>query len=588
MYLEKINIKNFRLIKDLTLTFQQGVNILIGENNVGKTTIIDALRICLGYKDQKKDIYITKDDFHICSENPEKLNDIEFLLSFKTKNDDEQGCFMELYNQTSNSFDLNYKFTLKKKHNMEFVSSKRWGGEKEDQHIPSDVFDLFHHVYLGALRDAKRYLKPGKNNQIGNFFSKVELGEEFEKEKMINSLNETIKDEDIFKFIKEAKEKHIDTHLNEITFDNNNININFEFLPQNFDDFVKNFKTILPILNSKQYLELYQNGLGYNNLIYISILLGDLKELNKFHECLYIALLIEEPEAHLHPQLQNLFFEYINKLNEEINSDENQSFQIFISSHSPTLTSKARLDSLITLQNNGNDILPVSLKESNLSNINKDYLYKFLDVTKSQLFFAKSVILVEGPTEQILIPAFAKFLKKDLEKHGVEVVNVNGVAFKHFIPLFSNNLQSLDDDYTTIKKNILSSKCIILTDDDRKEFDGEQSSTFKKILDCEDDNLEIYNATKTFEYELFKENLEDLDLLEKIYRKLHRDLSENFFSELSKGKNKEKVVFDYLKINKKSQFAMELAMELKNVDETKFKVPKYIKDAITNACEKQD
>lgn len=49
MYLEQFKIKNFRTIDDLSLTFNKGLNILIGENNSGKTAIVDALRICIGY-----------------------------------------------------------------------------------------------------------------------------------------------------------------------------------------------------------------------------------------------------------------------------------------------------------------------------------------------------------------------------------------------------------------------------------------------------------------------------------------------------------------------------------------------------------
>lgn len=71
MYLSKLNIKNFRSIKEISLAFNQGINVLIGENNAGKSTIIDALRICLGYRNQdglrvsKNDFYISKDSSNL-------------------------------------------------------------------------------------------------------------------------------------------------------------------------------------------------------------------------------------------------------------------------------------------------------------------------------------------------------------------------------------------------------------------------------------------------------------------------------------------------------------------------------------------
>ena len=65
MYLKSFTIKHFRTISELSLQFKKGVNIIIGENNTGKSAIIDALRICLGYGKQWRDIYITKNDFFI-------------------------------------------------------------------------------------------------------------------------------------------------------------------------------------------------------------------------------------------------------------------------------------------------------------------------------------------------------------------------------------------------------------------------------------------------------------------------------------------------------------------------------------------
>lgn len=75
MYLKYLTIKNFRAIKETTLNFNKGVNVLIGANNSGKTAVIDALRLSLGYKDQKN-IYVSKNDFYI---NSQKIMKIYYL-----------------------------------------------------------------------------------------------------------------------------------------------------------------------------------------------------------------------------------------------------------------------------------------------------------------------------------------------------------------------------------------------------------------------------------------------------------------------------------------------------------------------------
>ena len=108
-------------------------------------------------------------------------------------------------------------------------------------------------------------------------------------------------------------------------------------------------------------------------------------------------------------ELQNLFFNYLNKL------DNEHGFQIFISSHSPTITAKANLKSVIVLQNKENKIHSLSLKKSGLTDENHRYLQKFLDVTKSQIFFSNGVILVEGISETLLLPIFSRIIGEDYD-----------------------------------------------------------------------------------------------------------------------------------------------------------------------------
>lgn len=128
----------------------------------------------------------------------------------------------------------------------------------------------------------------------------------------------------------------------------------------------------------------------------------------------YISLCIEEPEAHLHPQLQNSFFGYLNNINKVSN------IQLFITSHSPTLTSKADLKSLILLQNTEHNVIAHNLLDSFPKVEDQNFLKKFLDVVKSQLLFSKKVIFVEGISEALLVPVFAKKCTFNLDKHGVE------------------------------------------------------------------------------------------------------------------------------------------------------------------------
>jgi len=576
MFLKKFNIKNFRCIADISLGFNNGVNILIGENNSGKTAVIDALRICLSYGKQWRESYVSISDFRIDKGTPgDPLGDIEFHLYFEIEKPVETGIFHDflcVVGEDKQELQLHFKYYIDEKKGVQKVKYKVWGGENEGQVITPEVLDLFYFVHLDALRDAVQFLRPIKGNRLGELYSKL-VTDNDKKKAMAGKVRKILDDDkDWSGLILSGREK-VNQHLKETSIDGKEQNVIIDFLPFEFRKIVDTLRVQMPVYNEalikdgidQRFLELYQNGLGYNHLIYTAIVLGDLSKQRELEEEAYIALLIEEPEAHLHPQLQNIFFNYLNKLNEI-------GFQIFISSHSPTITAKAELDSLIVLQNQEEKIQSFSVKNSILDDSNKKYLHKFLDVTKSQLFFSNGVIFVEGISEALLIPIFSTIIGKeyDIEKKGIELVNLSGVAFEHFGKLFN-----ADDP-----KFRLNCRCSILTDDDR-DVDDDLSSRAKKAKDLEKNLLKVELAKKTFEFELFTTG-DNQKILMDIFTEMHPTAA----GKIQKGSSLEEYAMNFLeKVNSnkaKSELALRLALRLQNEPDSrkKFIVPDYITRAI--------
>lgn len=584
MYLERLIIKNFRGLEETSLTFNKGLNVLIGENNAGKTAIIDALRVCLSYGDQRRDIYISQSDFHI---NKNAINndkcEIEFHLYFHIDIPEEAGWFNDLLStQEDGSQDLQLHFRYFLDEN-DRVKYRVWGGTNEGQSIAPEVLFLIYHVHLDALRDSEHYLRPVRGNRLGQLYSKIQIDQdrEVDKEKkreLAKKVREAVdSDEDWVGHIASGKEK-INEHLKETSFTDKQQQVEISFLPFDFNKLVDNLKIQMPIYSdellggdaSKQkHFELYQNGLGYNNLIYTATILGDLKQRKELQKESYVALLIEEPEAHLHPQLQNLFFNYLNKL------DTEEGFQIFISSHSPTITAKSNLRSVIVLQNQENKIHALSLIKSGLTETNHKYLHKFLDVTKSQLFFSNGAILVEGISEALLMPIFSKIVGDtyDIDKAGIELVNLNGIAFSHFANLFNNG----DNN-----KN-LKIRCSIITDDDTAEENDEITSRARIASELANANLKVYLAERTFEFELFIAG--NKDILLEIFSEMHPVAAARIVADedikVHGARFLEKVVSN----KAKSELAHRLAVKLSADEDARnaFKVPDYLKSAIKYA-----
>ena len=337
-----------------------------------------------------------------------------------------------------------------------------------------------------------------------------------------------------------------------------------------------------------------QNGLGYNNILSMATEMSNSKQIETDD---FVLMLLEEPEAHLHPQLLYLLNDFL---------QENNNMQIILTSHSPTLISRFKIDKLIVLQQIKDKIKISNLSKINFENGEQEIIERYLDVTKSQMFFAKGIIFVEGITEALLINEFSKILNRNLDKYAVEIVNINGVDFEPFAKIFQieNN------------KNLLNTKCSIITDDDRctnpnnkdsfikkeeigaytkiSEEDlieinnklkyGDMSDRAKKIIEYSKNNIKVVTAKKTFEYEMAKiqENREImLEILNEIHPQIYNLIEP--YKETDSDELFATRMWIAIK-DSKSEFAQKLLNKI--IQGNKFVVPNYIEEAIKHVTEK--
>lgn len=176
-------------------------------------------------------------------------------------------------------------------------------------------------------------------------------------------------------------------------------------------------------------------GLGYSNLLFMATELLLLEQ----EQDDFPMLLIEEPEAHLHPQLQ---MKFLKAIREHFGGANKPPLQSILTTHSPNLASKADLESVILMS--GGRAFSLRKDLTQLEAADYSFLEKFLDVTKANLFFAKAVMMVEGDGENILLPTIARLLGKPLDDYGVSVVMVGGTAFQRYAKIFKRH--GLDDE----------------------------------------------------------------------------------------------------------------------------------------------
>ncbi|MEN8362424.1 AAA family ATPase [Acinetobacter baumannii] len=471
MYLACLELTQFRRYKNLKVEFNSGLNLLVGENDAGKTAIIDAIKYVLNTQSYEY-FRPSIEDFYLEHSKNESERSTEFRIecTFKDFNIDEAKHFVDwLGTDDDNKFFLKVWITASRKNGRIFYDVKA-GSDQEGTMINGEIRDLLRATYLKPLRDAQSELTPKKGSRLSQILYNHEIFDDEESSYLLRVMSITNKAIEKFFTEREGKEllDDINKYLENFSLDNNKLNSRFGVSEHSLKSILE--KLSLKLFN--QPLSEHSNqGLGSHNLLYIAAELLLLKKSN--YQGLKLGL-IEEIEAHLHPQTQIRLIEAIQTISED------HKIQLILTTHSTSLASKVKLKNLILCKDGY--LYPMGKEYTKLDDGDYLFLERFLDSTKSNLFFANGVILVEGDSENILLPTFAKKLGYDLSQYGVSIVNVGSTAFLRY----SNIFMRVDD-------NSLSINVSLITDVDVKPPNHEEKQK-KKQTDGNGNTLKNANG----------------------------------------------------------------------------------------------
>lgn len=342
-------------------------------------------------------------------------------------------------------------------------------------------------------------------------------------------------------------------------------------------------------------------------------------------------LLIEEPEAHLHPSMQYKFLKFL----KDNYKKYHRARQIFVTTHSTQITSAILLEEMICLHSDTPGTTSVCypgrvFTDDDEGIKSKKFVQRFLDATKSDMLFANKVIMVEGLAEELLLPVMANYMGFSLEDEHVAIVSVGNRYFKHFLKLFD-----IQESHFAIP-----TKVVCITDRDpvrKKKIGGKFKQCYPYEIGINPENYEYsINAKeeirkysthksirvfsqdkdkgKTFEYDLVlynpklellltesmsnkrelkklmsKESLADMiDEMRSSEENNRIVASVNLSSWSDEEKMKAIVASRYLNSVGKGENALELSVALKDnfeladddPEKKVFNVPKYIQDAL--------
>ena len=467
MFLKTLNLYNFRKFKEeqmkpgLTVTFNRNLNLIIGENDSGKTAIIDGIRYLLGSVSEDFEKFYIEDFYCFGKDQYAESFMIEGI--FSDLNENEAGLFLEwLSFDADNNYELRVVVKVERKiseNGKEYFERKFIAGEKNcELKFGGQAREMLRTTYLKPLRDANTELKSGIKSRLANILKAHSIFKGEGSNELVQTMEEAnTKIESYFE--KEYREgrslvKDIENVLQDF-YDSKDLNKSKAKFNISRGDLTSILRKLS--LNTEE----INLGLGNQNLLFIATELLLLNEFSNNETVLGPNItLIEEIEAHLHTQAQIRLIKF---LEDELEKND-YSRQIILTTHSSDLVSSINPKNILMIYNNF--CYPMSENFTLLCQEDYKFLERFLDSTKCNLFFAKGIIFVEGESEMLLIPALAELIGLPLHKSGVSLVNVHGTSFERYIKLFSRSSFWME----VLNYPTLSIPISIITDVDIKPY----------------------------------------------------------------------------------------------------------------------
>lgn len=476
-FISRVKIKNFRNFSDVDVHLNHK-QIIIGENNVGKTNFLRAMQLILDPQLSDEDRFLLESDFYEGLKNPmENGEKIEIMIEIQNYEHNKTilSTLCDATVSTSpKTLRLTYEYYPSKTVNGKFQYMYRiFQGNNID-----NTFAPFHRRFLNikiipAIRDVDSEMRNNRKSPVNQLIKQYEINKE-----------------ELQFIAKELKEKSDDVlSIDELLDLTENINKRYSDIIGTQVDAAVSLETIdvdpNRLLNTLKLMigsntkrPTSDTSLGLNNILYISLILLSLEDKtipsvlnteryeelleedgheiilkcykknskkNKFivkknisennrkklYEFMDInssnkgvtILAIEEPESHLHPALQRIIYKDVMK----------QNTSLLMTTHSPFITSVAPIDSIVHMRYTTAGTKVNTTTSLILVDRNRKDLERFIDVKRGEIYFGKGVILVEGDAEEYLIPSFADKLGMPLDAKGIICCNISSTNFKPYV-----------------------------------------------------------------------------------------------------------------------------------------------------------
>lgn len=421
MKIRKVEIKNFRGLRHVVLE-PTPMTVIIGENGSGKSNLLHALRLLFdpAWRHLTADLDVS--DINAAAvEAGENYFEVKVEVGDLAGHPDLRAVFMEsLATDAAGDEYVTIKGTFSADDAGELV----WGttvlpppgSRAQARPFTARMGRMLPLLYLDPVRDAQREGRVVRGSMLSRLLGDIDISPvEDDLGQLLDQANKKLASAPDIQAIQTKLAAHAKAML-----PGGRATVELSLSGHETGDLLRTVQVVLGTQPGQPSLPIRRHGTGLQNLILIAMY----RHLRDAHEGVYPTLAIEEPEAHLHPHAQR-------RLLQELKSVGGATL---MTTHSPSIASNADPRNIARLQRAGAGTSTLhQLGPGVLSDADASDFEKLIRNGRSDVFFARAALVVEGRSEALALAAFAAALGLDLDRDGVSILDAGGNAYGYVL-----------------------------------------------------------------------------------------------------------------------------------------------------------